>query len=170
MAKSSGGISSGSSGASYSGGGGLSGMGRASSAPIGGLGQVAGTASSGWGGATAPTYGGGYTGRVGDSRTFAGLSPQSQAYMQAGSPGSYYNYLHGGAGTGGGEGPQNMATWQDMLGAMFMPQQSQQPRDYSRLFANSQVNLESPTMMARPTEQPFANKPSFSNINPYGGV
>jgi hypothetical protein len=170
MAKSSG-ISSGSSGAAYGGGGGLSSMGSAMSAPIGGLGNVGGTASSGWGGATAPTYGGGYLGNVGDSRTFAGLSPRSQAYMQAGSPGGYASWLQqqrqGGGGAPGAAPPE--MTMEDMLASMFVQQQRQRP-DYSQLFAPSPMTLEGPSMMAGPTEQPFRNKPSFGNINPYAGA
>lgn len=161
----------GSSGSAYSGSG-LSSFGSAMNAPIGGLGGVPGTSAyAGWGGGAAglPTYGGGYIGSVGDSRTFSALNPRSQAYMQAGSPDSYATWLQRGGGMQGG-GQQDQL--QQLLSTLFQ-QQQQQPRrpDYSQLFANSQVNLEGPMMSAPPQLQSgyntFSNKPSFGNINPY---
>ena len=190
MAKSSGGISSGSSGAAYSSGRGSSGMGQASSAPIGGLGQVPGTSMYSLGGVMggSPTYGGGYIGSVGDSRTFSALSPRSQAYMQQGSPGSYASWLQGGAGGGGGapgggasQGSGGAvgtpSSLQNILAMLFAQHQPQQRPDYSQLFMGSGVNLESPmTMVSQAPQQlggnynTFSNRPaySFGNINPYG--
>jgi hypothetical protein len=163
-----GGIRGGSSGSAYSGGG-LSGMGSAMNAPIGGLGMVPGTAmySRGGGLGGSPTYGGGYIGNVGDSRTFSALSPLSQEYMRAGSPGNNYaRWLQGGGGgavPGVAPGVAGGDALQQMLAMMFAQQQRR--ADYSQLFTGT---LESPGMSAPTQPTPaFSNRPSFGNINPY---
>jgi hypothetical protein len=151
-------------------------MGGASRAPIGGLGQVPGTAAYGWGGAQsgmqgyAPTYGGGYLGNVGDSRTFSALSPSSQAYMQAGSPGSYASWLQGGgAGGGGGGGGGGMPrglSLEEMLAMMFQQQQQKRP-DYSALFMSPQIQLEGPATMTPQAQPGSSGRPRFTNTPQY---
>jgi hypothetical protein len=142
-------------------------MGQASRAPIGGLGGVPGTAMYGLGGGMggAATYGGGYLGNVGDSRTFSALSPRSQAYMQAGSPGSYASWLQGGGGAPqGGDGGFGSAPMsiQDALAMMFSPQPQSRP-DYSQLFQSPSVQLEGPMMASQQPQAAATGQPTLTN-------
>jgi hypothetical protein len=91
--------------------------------------------------------------------------------MQSGSPDSYATWLQRGGGAPGG-GQQDQL--QQLLSMLFGQQQQPRRPDYSQLFANSQVNLEGPSMMTQSPQSganynTFSNKPaySFGNINPY---
>lgn len=154
-------------------------VGSAMDSPIGGLGSVAGTASSAWGGAQSgmqgygPTNAGGYLGSVGDSRSFSALSPRSTAYMKAGSPGRYGDWVAAGGGAGGGGGGGGQQDLMQMLARMFQQQQQQSP-DYSQLFMSpvqldSPITIESsPQTLAMDTTKPtLANTPRFYSTGGY---